>query len=67
MGIFEYDKYKFSMKAPINLALEDIVEKREEEIERLKEDLLNYKILIKDLVHDEPSYILRNKILNIAY
>ncbi len=67
MGIFEYDKYKFSTKAPANLALDDIVEKREEEIIRLKEELLVYKILIKDLIHDEPSYIIRNKILNIAY
>ena len=67
MGSFEYDKYKFSMKSPANLALDDIIEKREDEIERLKEDLLNYKILIKDLIHEETSYILRNKILNIAY
>lgn len=67
IGIFEYDKYKFSTKAPANLALDDIVEKREEEVERLKEELLNYKILIRDLIHDEPSYIIRNKILNIAY
>ncbi len=67
IGIFNYDKYKFSTKAPALLALEDVVEKREEEIERLKEDLINYKILIKDLIHDKPSYIIRNKILNIAY
>ena len=67
IGIFEYDKYKFSTKTPANLALDDVVEKREEEIERLKEELLNYKILIRDLIHDEPSYIVRNKILNIAY
>ncbi len=64
---FEYDRYKFSTKSPNNLALDDVVEKREEEINRLKEELLNYKILIKDLIHDEPSYIIRNKILNIAY
>jgi len=67
MGIFEYDKYKFSTKAPVNLALDDVVEKREDEIERLKEELLSYKILIKDLIHNEPSYILRNKILSISY
>lgn len=67
MGIFEYDKYKFSTKAPANLALDDVVEKREEEIIRLKDELLTYKILIKDLIRDEPSYIIRNKILNIAY
>ncbi|MCF0148285.1 MAG: anti-sigma factor domain-containing protein [Clostridium sp.] len=67
MGIFEYDKYKFSTKALASLALDDVVEKREEEIYRLKEELLVYKILIKDLIHDEPSYIIRNKILNVAY
>ncbi len=67
ISIFNYDKYKFSTKAPALLALDEVVEKREEEIERLKEDLLNYKILIKDLIHDKPSYIIRNKILNIAY
>lgn len=67
MGSFEHDKYKFSTKSPANLALDDIVEKREEEIERLNEDLLEYKILVKDLIHDDPSYIIRNKILNIAY
>ncbi|MDV4149318.1 anti-sigma factor domain-containing protein [Clostridium sp. AL.422] len=67
INIFEYDKYKFSTKAPVNLALDDVVGKREEEIERLREELLSYKILIKDLIHNEPSYILRNKILNVSY
>ncbi|MGG7213640.1 anti-sigma factor domain-containing protein [Clostridium nigeriense] len=64
---FEYDRYKFSTKLQTNLSLDDVVEKREEEIDRLKEELLSYKILIKDLIHYEPSYIIRNKILNIAY
>ena len=67
MSNFQEDKYKFSMKTPSNLALDDVVESRKEEIERLKEDLLEYKILIKDLTYDEVSYINRNKILNIAY
>lgn len=67
MSNFQEDKYKFSMKTPSNLSLDDVVESRKEEIERLKEDLLEYKILIKDLTYDEVSYINRNKILNIAY
>lgn len=67
MGIFEYDKYKFSTNISNNLSLDDVVEKRQDEIEVLKEELLNYKILIKDLIYDETSYILRNKLLNIAY
>ncbi len=67
MSGFEYDKYKFSMKKPSNLELDDVIENRKEEIERLNDDLLEYKILIKDLAYDEVSYMTRNKILNIAY
>lgn len=67
MSSFQSDKYKFSTKAPSNLALEEVVEKRSDEIDRLKDELLTYKILIKDLVHEDPSYNVRNKILNIAY
>lgn len=67
MASFEYDKYKFSINPPANLALDDVIEKRQEEIEMLKEDLLDYRILIKDLTYEETSYILRNKLLNIAY
>lgn len=67
MASFEYDKYKFSINPPANLALDDVIEKRQEEIEMLKEDLLDYRILIKDLTYEETSYIIRNKLLNIAY
>lgn len=67
MSGFEYDKYKFSMKSPANLALDDVIENRREEIENLKDDLLEYKILVKDLIYEDASYIIRNKILNIAY
>ena len=67
MSSFEYDKYKFSINPPANLALDDVIEKRQDEIEMLKEDLLDYRILIKDLTYEETSYIIRNKLLNIAY
>lgn len=67
MADFIADKYKFSTSAPSVLALEEVIDKRREEIEKLGEELLNYKILIKDLYHEEPSYITRNKILNIVY
>lgn len=67
MSDFQSDKYKFSTKSPSSVALEEVVEKRAEEIEKLSEDLLNYKILIKDLIHEKVSYTIRNKILNIAY
>ena len=67
MSNFEPNKYKFLIKSKINLSLEDVIESRREEIERLKEELLEYRILIKDLTFSDPSYMIRNKILNIAY
>lgn len=67
MSGFQNDKYKFSTKSPSSVALDEVIEKRAEEIERLKEELLTYKILIKDLAYEEPEYSIRNKILNIAY
>lgn len=67
MSGFQNDKYKFSTKSPSSVTLDDAIEKRAEEIESLKEELLTYKILIKDLAHEYPSYSIRNKILNIAY
>lgn len=67
MNNFDYNKYKFLTKAKTSLALEDVIEFRQKEIEELKEELLIYRILIKDLTFSNPSYIVRNKILNIAY
>lgn len=67
MSGYQNDKYKFSIKSPVSVAMDDVIEKRAEEIENLKEELLTYKILIKDLAHEDPSYSIRNRILNIAY
>lgn len=64
---FNDNKYKFSTKASISLVLDGVIEKREQEIKELRDELLGYKIFIKDLVYEEPSYSKRNKILNIAY
>lgn len=70
MSSFQENKYKFSLKEPLNIVKELNYEKQEEfreEIENLKMELEEYRVLIKDLDYDEPSYINRNKILNIAY
>lgn len=67
MNYFEKDKYKFSKKYIVTLDLEEIVEKREEEIGKLKEELEEYKIFIKDLAQNRVIYPTRNSILNIAY
>lgn len=70
MSSFQENKYKFSLKEPLNLVKELNYEKQErfrEEIENFKLELEEYRVLIKDLDYDEPSYINRNKILDIAY
>ena len=70
MSSFQENKYKFSLKEPLNIVKELNYEEQEEfreEIENLKIELEEYRVLIKDLDYDEPSYINRNKILDIAY
>lgn len=70
MSSFQENKYKFSLKEPLNIVKELNYEEQEEfreEIENLKMELEEYRVLIKDLDYDEPSYINRNKILDIAY
>lgn len=67
MSDFQGDKYKFSTEVPVTVVLEKVIEKRKEEITRLEEELLAYKILIKDLSLEDASYSIRNKILNISY
>lgn len=61
-------KYKFSTLSVLEIVKEDgVVEKRVKEINKLKEELQKYNILIKDLSLDETTYDQRNKALNIAY
>ncbi|WP_300380533.1 hypothetical protein [Clostridium sp.] len=69
MSNFQEDKYKFSLIQPLNLVKGNNYGKEgfKEELEEFKIELEEYKILLKDLDYDEPSYINRNKILNIAY
>lgn len=70
MSSFQENKYKFSLKEPLNLVKELNYGKEEEfreEIEKFKIELEEYRVLLKDLDYDEPSYINRNRILNIAY
>lgn len=70
MSSFQENKYKFSLKEPLNLVKEFNYGEDEgfkEEIERFRIELEEYRVLLKDLDYDEPSYINRNRILNIAY
>jgi len=68
MSDFQEYKYKFSTLPVLEVVKDDkFIENRGEEINRLKDELQKYNILIKDLSFDERTYDERNKALNIAY
>lgn len=67
MGVFEKDKFKFSIDVKPNLVGSEVIEERKKEIELLNEYMYEYNVLLKDLVFDMPPYSIRNTILNISY
>lgn len=68
MNNFQEYKYKFSTLSVLEVVKEnEMIENVIEEINKLKQELQKYNILIKDLSFDETTYDERNKALNIAY
>lgn len=68
MNNFQEYKYKFSTLSVLEVVKEnEMIENIIEEINKLKQELQKYNILIKDLSFDETTYDERNKALNIAY
>lgn len=67
MSSFEKDKYKFSLHKSNGLVSSDTIKERERQAGDLIEELIEYNVLLKDLVSDLPSYSIRNTILNISY
>lgn len=67
MGEFNRNKYIFSTESKIVDIGEKAIKIRAEQIYRITDKLLLFKVLIKDLVSHFPSYKERNLILNIAY
>ncbi|MGL5379031.1 anti-sigma factor domain-containing protein [Clostridium sp.] len=67
MSSFEKDKYKFSLHKSNGLVSSDTIEERKRQAIDLIEELMEYNVLLKDLVSDLPSYSIRNTILNISY
>lgn len=63
---FINDKYKFSSASPLIRIGEDITEARSGEIEKITSQLIEYKVLVRDLVDEEINYEVRNELLNIA-
>lgn len=63
---FVKDKYRFSSACPLTRIGEDIIEARNEEIEKITLELIEYKVLVRDLLDEDIRYDIRNEILNIA-
>ncbi|MDS0528267.1 anti-sigma factor domain-containing protein [Clostridium sp. SHJSY1] len=67
MGDFNRNKYIFSNESKVVDVGEKAIKLRGEQINLIEDELLLFKILIRDLVGRFPSYKERNLILNIAY
>lgn len=67
MGEFNRNKYIFSAKSRVLDIGEKAIRLRGEQISFITDQLLLFKVVIKDLVSHFPSYKERNLILNIAY
>lgn len=66
MDKFHKNKYRFSSIKPLILISDEVIEFRKQQITMLTSELLKYKVLVRDLVKDNVSYLIRNELLNIA-
>lgn len=66
MDKFQADKYRFSSIKPLFLINNYLIEERGNEVDTLVEELMNYKVILKDLISKEVSYSKRNELVTIA-
>ena len=66
MDKFQSGKYKFSSVKPLFLIGNYVIEERGKEINILVDELIKYKVLIKDLISREVSYSQRNELVTIS-
>lgn len=66
MSEFQKNKYRFSSAKPLILVGDDIIEFRNEEINKFLAELMQYKVLLRDLINNNIDYSERNEALNIA-
>ena len=59
--------YRFSSMSPLIVISDEIVEERKEQIILLKKELINYRVVLKDLALAEVPYSIKNELLNIAF
>ncbi|CUO77118.1 anti-sigma factor domain-containing protein [Clostridium disporicum] len=67
MGRDERVVYRFSSIAPLIVISDEIIEERKEQILLLKRELINYRVILKDLALMEVPYSIKNELLNIAF
>ena len=67
MGKDERIVYRFSSMPPLVVISDEIIEERKEQIASLKRELINYRVVLKDLATIEVPYSIKNELLNIAF
>lgn len=67
MGKDERIVYRFSSMPPLIVISDEIIEERKEQIASLKRELINYRVVLKDLATIEVPYSIKNELLNIAF
>ena len=67
MDKFQSGKYKFSSVKPLFLIGNYVIGERGKEINILVDELIKYKVLIKDLISREVSYSQRNELVTISF
>ena len=66
MDKFQSGKYKFSSVKPLFLIGNYVIGERGKEINILVDELIKYKVIIKDLISREVSYSQRNELVTIS-
>lgn len=59
--------YRFSSMAPLIVISDKVIEERKEQILLLKRELINYRVILRDLSIMEVPYSIKNELLNIAF
>lgn len=66
MGKLQKNKYSFSSIKPLIVISDEVIEARNEQISRFTAELIEYKVLLRDLISYKISYTDKNEVLNIA-
>ena len=65
MGKDERIIYRFSSMPPLTLVNNELIDERGEQGVLLKKELIDYRVVLKDLALREVPYSIKNELLNI--